>query len=214
VRLPDPPLLLITDRKQARKPLADIVGAALAAGCRWVSLREKDLPESEQIAMAQLLLPLVRRFGATLTLHGDASVAKAAGVNGVHLRSGTDTASARSTLGADALIGLSIHSPAEAAMAASADYVVAGPAFETASKPGYGPALCAAGIAAVANSSPVPVIAVGGISASNLPDIIAAAAAGIAVMGGVMRAEDPGAEVADLLKALRAQPRPRYGATP
>jgi thiamine-phosphate pyrophosphorylase len=201
--------LLITDRKQTRIPLTDVVGAALAAGCRWVSLREKDLPFSDQIALAQRLLPIARRFEATLTLHGDASVAKAGGASGVHLRSGNDIASARSTLGADALIGLSIHSPAEASMAATADYIVAGPAFESASKPGYGPALCAAGIAAIAKRSSGPVIAVGGISASNSLDIIAAGAAGIAVMGGVMRAEDPGAEVAALLKALRTQPRPR-----
>jgi thiamine-phosphate pyrophosphorylase len=42
VRLPDPPLLLITDRRQARHPLAEVVTAALKAGCRWVSVREKD----------------------------------------------------------------------------------------------------------------------------------------------------------------------------
>jgi thiamine-phosphate pyrophosphorylase len=206
VRIPDPPLLLITDRKQARKPLAAVVTAALAAGSRWVSLREKDLPAFEQIALAQSLLQIARRFGATLTLHGDAAVAKAAGVDGVHLGAGGDTAAARSLLGADALVGLSIHGAIEAT---TADYVVAGPAFDTASKPGYGPALRAAGIAAIAKRSSVPVIAVGGLSASNLSDIIGAGAAGIAVMGGVMRAEEPGAEVDALLTALRTQPRPR-----
>lgn len=209
MKLPDPPLLLITDRKQARKPLGDILGAAFAAGCRWASVREKDLPIADQIALAQSLLPLAREFGARLTLHGEASAAQSAGVDGVHLAAGGDAAFARAALGPDALIGLSVHTPAGAASTSAPDYIVAGPAFETASKPGYGPALNAAGIAAIATRSPVPVIAVGGIAAGNLPEIICAGASGIAVMGGVMRADDPSAEISDLLKGLRAQPRPR-----
>jgi len=49
MRLPNPPLLLVTDRALARRSLAEIVAAALAGGCRWISLREKDLPEDEQV---------------------------------------------------------------------------------------------------------------------------------------------------------------------
>ena len=64
MKLPDPPLLLITDRHQARLPLVDVVRAALAAGCRWVSIREKDLSEKDQIALALTLLPMARRHGA------------------------------------------------------------------------------------------------------------------------------------------------------
>lgn len=209
VRLPDPPLLLITDRKQARQPLADILGVAFAAGCRWASVREKDLPVPDQIALARGLLPIARQFSARLTLHGDAAAAQSAGVDGVHLAAGGDSAAARSMLGPEALIGLSVHTPAEAASAGAADYTIAGPAYETASKPGYGPALNASGISAIAKRSPVPVIAVGGIRTSNLSEIIKAGAAGIAVMGGIMRADDPAAEIRDLLAALRAQPRPR-----
>src|SRR5262245_65315821 len=74
VNLPDPPFLLVTDRHQARHPLADIVRAALAAGCRWVSVREKDLSEEEQINLARTLLPMVRRSGARLSLHGEAEL--------------------------------------------------------------------------------------------------------------------------------------------
>jgi thiamine-phosphate pyrophosphorylase len=102
-----------------------------------------------------------------------------------------------------------VHIPAEAASASAADYVVAGPAYETASKPGYGPALNASGISAIAKRSPVPVIAVGGITADNLSEIVQAGAAGVAVMGGIMRADDPGGEMRDLIAALRVQPRPR-----
>ena len=64
MKLPDPPLLLVTDRHQARAPLAEVVSAALAAGCRWVSVRKKDLPADDQIALARMLLPAARRHGA------------------------------------------------------------------------------------------------------------------------------------------------------
>ena len=88
MKLPDPALLLVTDRHQARLPLADIVRAALSAGCRWVSVREKDLSDEDQIALALTLLPIARRHGARLTLHGDAALAKACGSDGVHLAAG------------------------------------------------------------------------------------------------------------------------------
>ena len=60
MRLPDPALLVITDRRQARTPIADIVEAACAAGCRWFSVREKDLGPQEQVALAKSLLPMTR----------------------------------------------------------------------------------------------------------------------------------------------------------
>src|SRR2546425_6752357 len=109
MKLPDPALLLITDRHQARLPLADVVRAALAAGCRWVSMREKDLSEEDQIALASTLLPIARRYGARLTVHGDAALAQACGSDGVHLPAGGDPAAARKMLGPGKLIGVSLH---------------------------------------------------------------------------------------------------------
>ena len=199
--LPRPPLLVVTDRKQARAPLEDILAAAFAAGCRWASLREKDLPGAEQVALARALHAVARRYDARLTLHGSAETAKAAGVDGVHLPGGADPLAARTLLGPRALIGISVHMPSEAACvpAGTVDYVVAGPAFETASKPGYGPALGETGIAAIASATQAPLIAIGGIETGNLGGILRAGAAGVAVMGGVMRASDPGATIRELL---------------
>ena len=114
MKLPDPPLLLITDRHQARLPLVDVVRAALAAGCRWVSVREKDLSEEDQIALALTLLPMARRHGACLTLHGPAALAKACGSDGVHLPAGTNPAASRALLGPERLIGVSLHTVTEA----------------------------------------------------------------------------------------------------
>jgi thiamine-phosphate pyrophosphorylase len=197
------PLLLVTDRKQAAAPLAGILDAAFAAGCRWASLREKDLPAGEQVQLARGLLALARRFDARLTLHGDPNLALAAGVDGVHLPAGSDVTAARAALGPQKLIGISIHGAAEARMLdRTVDYAVLGPVHATASKPGYGPALEVEGVRLIVSATPVPVIAIGGITPERISDVMSAGAAGVAVMGSVMRSPDCGAEVRALLAAL------------
>jgi thiamine-phosphate pyrophosphorylase len=212
LNLPDPPLLVVTDRHQARLPLVDVVRAALAAGCRWVSMREKDLSEDDQIALASTLLPVARQYGARLTVHGDVALAKACGSDGVHVPAGGDPAAARKMLGREKLIGVSLHTitEAEAIDSGAVDYAIAGPAFETASKPGYGPEIGRRGLAEIARAAPVPVLAIGGLNVTRAAEVLAAGPAGIAVMGSVMRATDPGQEVKALLAILAAvHPRPR-----
>jgi len=211
MQVPDPPLLLVTDRHQARRPLAEIIAAAITAGCRWVSLREKDLPEDEQIPLLRALLPIARRHDARLMLHGEASLAKLAGADGVHLPSGSDPAAARALMGPGKLIGVSIHTvtEAEAIDPRTADYALAGPAFETPSKPGYGPEIGRKGLAEIAGAARVPVLAIGGINAARVAELIAAGCAGIAVMGGVMRAADPALEIGALIATLKGYPRAR-----
>jgi thiamine-phosphate pyrophosphorylase len=204
VTLPNPPLLLVTDRRQARRPLPEIVAAALGAGCRWISLREKDLPEDEQVPLVRMLLPMIRRHGACLSIHGAAALAKLAGVDGVHLPSGADAAAARAELGRQKLIGVSIHTvtEAEAIDPAVVDYALAGPAFETVSKPGYGPEIGRKGLFEMARAARVPLLAIGGINTLRVAEVIAAGCAGVAVMGGVMRAADPSVEVGALVATL------------
>ena len=212
MKLPDPPLLLVTDRHQARLPLAEVVAAALQAGCRWVSVREKDLPADDQVALVRSLLPTARRHGARLTVHGDATLAKACGADGVHLPSGSDPARGRALLGPDKLIGVSIHTvtEAEAIDPGAVDYAIAGPAYETESKPGYGPEIGRKGLAEVARAARVPLLAIGGINAARAAEVLAAGPAGVAVMGSVMRASDPGQVIKALLATiLSLQPRPR-----
>ena len=211
MRLPVPPLLVVTDRAQARRSLGEVVAAALGGGCRWVSLREKDLAEDEQIGLARMLAPMARKYGARLMLHGEAALAKLAGVDGVHLPSGADAAAARARLGRDKLIGVSIHTvtEAEAIDPQAADYALAGPAFETPSKPGYGPEIGRKGLSEIAGASRVPVLAIGGLNTARVGEVMAAGCAGIATMGGVMRASDPGQEVRALLATLQGYPRAR-----
>lgn len=205
MRLPVPPLLVISDRRQARRPLQEVAEATFAGGCRWFSLREKDLPASERRHLLSALVALGGRWGATVTVHEDVDAAVAAGASGVHLPSAGNPAAARARL-PEGLIGASAHSAEEASalLGWGSDYVTVSPVFITASKPDYGPAIGLDGLAEIAARLQRPVIALGGINAANAPLCLAAGASGLAVMGEVMRATDPRAAVEAMLAAISA----------
>lgn len=192
------PLLLITDRSQARRPLVEIIEAALLGGCRWVSLREKDLDPEKRLVLVQDILPRIRDFGAKLLVHGD--VQAAAHADGVHLAAGGNVREARERLGEKALIGLSCHTLEEVKSAQGAHYVTFGPIGKTSSKPGYAPRFGRDVLREAANVGP-PVLALGGVDETNLAAIKETGAAGFAVMGSVMRSDDPRKLVNRLLDA-------------
>jgi len=204
--LPKPRLLLITDRHQARRPLPEVVDAACAAGCRWVSVRDKDMVTGERRQLARRLVKIGHQHGATVTLHGDIATAEAARANGVHVAPGTAPGAVRQILGKEMLIGASVHSWAEAERAQEdgADYVTVSPVFETASKPGYGPAIGLEILEEFCDALQVPVVALGGVSPETAGDCIRAGAAAVAVMGEIMRADDVGAATGRYLEALDA----------
>jgi len=202
VSLPDPPLLLITDRTQAVRPLKEIVSSAFDGGCRWVMLREKDLSSAGRIALLGDLRDLAAPYGATVIVNGDIDAALAAGVAGVHLpQNHAGIGSARQMLGDDALIGVSAHNLEEAQAATDADYITLSPVFISPSKPEYGPALTPNGFEKIARQVPLPVLGLGGIETDKASELASAGASGIAVMGSVMRAENPAREVEMLLRA-------------
>ena len=198
--LPLPPVLIITDRHQAKQPLEDIAARLFAGGCRWLSLREKDLLAAERRALLARLVGLAKNCGATVSVHDDLDAAAALGI-GVHLPARGSVAEARRALGTGALIGISAHSPEDVAEAAGAgaDYATLSPIFLTQSKPGYGPAL---GLDVLRCSAKMPLLALGGIDAGNVAACLAAGAAGVAVMGEAMRAANPEAFMAGLLARL------------
>ena len=203
MRLPTPPLLVISDRRQARRPLDELAEAMFGAGCRWFSLREKDLPMAERRALLGSLVALGRRWGATVTVHEDIDAAVTASAGGVHLPSGGSPRTARARL-PGGLIGASAHSAEEAAalLRSGADYVTVSPVFATASKPGYGPAIGLDSLTEITARVSGPVIALGGITAETAPLCLAAGAHGVAVMGEAMRAPRPRATVEAILDAI------------
>ncbi len=204
--LPKPRLLLITDRHQARRPLPEVIDAACAAGCRWVSVRDKDMVTGQRRAMARELVKIGHAHGATVTLHGDIATAEAARADGVHVVPGTAPGAVRQILGKERLIGASVHSweEAERAQEDGADYVTVSPVFETPSKPGYGPAIGLEILGEFCEALRLPVVALGGVTPEHAGACIEAGAAAVAVMGEIMRADDVGAVTGRYLEALDA----------
>jgi thiamine-phosphate pyrophosphorylase len=201
--LPKPRLLLITDRHQSARPLTEVVDAACAAGVRWVSFRDKDLPSGERRTMARQVVKAGRAHNATVTLHGDLATAEAARADGVHLEPGSSPGAVRQILG-DVLVGASVHSwdEAERAQDDGADYVTISPIYETPSKPGYGPAIGLDILGDFCSALQIPVVALGGITPANAAHCLNAGATAVAVMGEIMRARDTAAAVGDYLRVL------------
>jgi thiamine-phosphate pyrophosphorylase len=198
------PLLVITDRHQARHPIETIADAVGQGGGRWLMLRDKDLDPAARRSLAARLAEVARRHGMHLSVSRDIELAAEFGAS-VHLQSAAAVSAARQRLGAGALIGVSAHGQAEvaAAAAAGADYVTLSPIFLTFSKPGYGPALGLAAIGPAARLG-ISVLALGGVAADTIAPCRGAGAGGVAVMGEIMRSDRPGRTVEGLLAACKA----------
>jgi thiamine monophosphate synthase len=221
-------VIVFTDRRQARRPLPDVVRAAVDGGARLVVLRERDLPADERAALAARLRTVLAAVGGRLLVAGRD-----------HLAAADPWPAVRPEL-----VGRSCHNARElvAAAAGGASYATISPVFPSKSKPGYGPPLGLSGLASLcaearrappcaearrvslcaearpvslcAEARPVPpgagaglpgdgaglaVYALGGVETGDQARACRrAGAAGVAVMGVVMRAADPAAVVAEL----------------
>lgn len=154
---------------------------AAAGGATVIQLRLKDAPTERVVEAGRPLLGL----GVTLVVNDDVGAAVALGADGVHL--GRNDAGAGDARAAGLLLGLSAASVAEAveAVAHGAGYIGAGPVWATPSKPDGDPPVGLGGLAAIARAVSVPVVAIGGVDASNAADCIRAGAAGVAVIRAV-----------------------------
>lgn len=199
-----PSLLVITDRQHTTLPFEEVLSQVLQSGCRWIMVREKDLATAELCPLIESVQEAAAPYAATISINGDFTAASIRGVRAIHLPQGEPVSTIRRVMGDQTLIGVSAHSVAEAmhAAAAGANYITVSPVFETPSKPGYGPALEPAGLAEIVAAVRIPVLALGGITAANAAACIRAGAAGVAVMGSVMRSETPGQVVSGLIAGL------------
>jgi len=201
--LPLPCLMLVTDRSLCggADGLVAAVEAAVQGGVDAVRLREKELPPED-------LLPLARRLRqatlgrALLVVNGPLDVALAAQAEGVHLpQSALPVRRPREGF----LVGRSVHSleAARRAEAEGADYLIAGPVYETRSHPGREPAGLSL-IEEITGSVRGPVLAIGGVSAGRVEEVVRAGASGVAVISAVLTAADRRAAAGELRRALDA----------
>ncbi|HEU5395449.1 MAG TPA: thiamine phosphate synthase, partial [Candidatus Methylomirabilis sp.] len=174
-------------------------------------LREKDLPARDLCRLAEDLLVLTRAAGALLLINDRLDVALGVGADGVHLtRRSLPPAAVRPLLRPGMLLGVSCHSREEAveAVQGGADFVLLGPIFATPSKAPYGPPARLDLIRRVRPAVPCPLLGVGGITAANAAEVLAAGADGVAAISAVMAAPDVRAATRALLAAVRRAPRP------
>ncbi len=195
---------LITDTRPGRD-LLGVLPAALDAGVDVVQVRVKEAGDREVLALVETVLGLCAPYRASCIVDDRLDVALAAGADGVHL--GADdlpVAAARRIAGPELLIGATARDPASgmAAVAAGASYLGVGPAFATATKQGLPGPIGPAGVAAVAAAVTVPVIAIGGVTAEAVGELLEAGAHGVAVVDAVYGATDPGEAVDKLVRAL------------
>src|SRR5208283_632210 len=199
-------LYLITDRKLAKRGLAEVCEEVLAAAgddARRIAiqLREKDLPGRELLTLARELRKICTAHGAQLLVNDRVDVALACGADGVHLPADSfSVRDARELIGKAKLIGCSTHSIAEveAANRAGANFIVFGPVYDPISKSAYGPAAGVEALREACEVSDIPVYALGGITAERIEELSDCEVAGVAAIGSVFGASSPG----DAIRAL------------
>jgi len=197
-----------------RPPVTEQARALLAGGVRLFQLRVKDGPDRALLAEARALVELLAADDAWLVLNDRADLARLARARGVHVgQDDVAPAEARRVVGPAALVGASVHDEAEvaAALAGPVDYLGLGTLFASPTKPG----LAARGLdllRRVAPAAPVPVYGIGGVTADNAGEVIAAGAAGVAVGSALLDAADPTEAARELVArveaALAARPAP------
>ena len=197
-------LHVITDCRAGRDPLP-VVRGALSAGAPVVQVRAKELSDRALYALALQVREACDLVGAACVVDDRPDVALAVGAAGTHLGAlDLPLAAARRVVGPAHLLGGTAREPAsgQALVDEGASYLGVGPAYDTTSKDGLPAAIGAAGVGAVAAAVDVPVIAIGGITADRVPELMAAGAWGVAVIGAVSDAADPAAATRELLRAV------------
>ena len=206
-------IYLVTDKSQAvaaGHELTDLVKAAVAGGATAVQVREKDADAGEFLDTV-LRIAAVLPEPVALLVNDRVDVFLAARhtgarVAGVHVgQQDLPVGVVRNLVGPEALIGLTANTPDElfaaGREAARVDYVGIGSVRATASKADAAPALGVAGFAALAASTFLPAVAIGGVTVADVPGLRAGGAAGVAVISAICGAADPRAATARLARA-------------
>ena len=187
-------LYAVTDRRAlpAGVTLAQAVEAALDGGVTCLQLREKEASAGEILALARTLLPLCRARRVPLLINDRVDIALAAGADGVHLgQEDLPLPEARTLLGPDRILGATAHTVEEAlrAKAEGADYLGVGAMFPTGTKTNTIPT-SADTLKAICAAVSIPVVAIGGVTAQNLPTLAGTGIAGAAVVSAIFSQSD------------------------
>ena len=177
----------------------DSIRLALEGGCRWIQLRMKDTPDEEVRPVAIEALQMCRDVGATFIIDDRVELVKELGADGVHLgKNDMPISEARKVLGSAFIIGGTANTfeDVKAHYEASANYIGCGPFRFTTTKKSLSPVLGLEGYRHIVEQMEeanihLPIVAIGGITAEDIPAIMQTEVTGIALSGTILHAEKP-----------------------
>lgn len=198
----DVSLYLVTDRRLSlNRPLEEVVEQAVRGGVTLVQLREKECSSREFYELALRLKSCLAPYHVPLIINDRIDIALAVDADGLHIgQQDLPYPIARRLLGKEKIIGLSVESldDARRAEALDVDYIAVSPLFNTPTKTDTAPALEITGLREISAGSHHPIVAIGGVSRANTPEIIRSGADGIAVVSAIMSAPSPQEAAASL----------------
>ncbi|CAI9403052.1 thiamine phosphate synthase [Nocardioides sp. T2.26MG-1] len=197
-------LHVVTDARTGRDALG-VIARAVAAGAPVVQVRAKDGTDRALYELARRAVEICTPAGTTCIVDDRVDVALAAGAAGTHVGlEDLPVAAVRRIAGPGHLVGATVRDPERAAalVAEGADYLGVGPAYATETKAGLPAPLGPAAVGAVARAVGVPVVAIGGVTARQVPELLAAGAHGVAVVSAISEAADPAEATRELLRSL------------
>ena len=187
-------LYLVTNRGLSLgRSLEEVVSEAVAGGVTMVQLREKDTSTGEFIRLACKLTDLLRPLGIPLIINDRVDVALAADADGVHIgQSDMPYEIARKLLGPDKIIGLSVENMNDLLRAneLDVDYIGISPVYGTPTKTDTAEPFGLDGLRKAVNMSKHPTVAIGGMNAGTIADVMAAGTDGVAVVSAICSAEN------------------------
>jgi len=195
-----------------RYSIAEEVQMVLEGGCKWIQLRIKDISDEEFRQTALEIIPLCKENEAFLVFDDRVELAMEMGVHGVHLgKNDMNPLQARETMGAEAIIGVTANTADDILRLKGwdVDYVGLGPFRYTTTKKNLSPLLGPDGYREVVNKVreadiPLPIVAIGGITLEDIPEIMATGVNGVAVSGSIINAPDPVKYTRQLIETLNS----------
>ena len=200
------PIQFITHSTE-RYSYLDSARIALEGGCRWIQLRMKNCPLSEVEAVGRQVKALCKEHDAIFIIDDYVELAQKLEADGVHLgKNDMPVAEARQVLGEGFLIGGTANTFEDIVRhyQGGADYIGCGPFRFTTTKQNLSPVLGLQGYASLMQQMKeadihLPVVAIGGITRQDIPDILRTGVHGIALSGAVLHADNPVKEMQDIL---------------
>ena len=182
---------------------------ALEGGCNWIQLRMKEASAEEIESMALRIKFLCKKYKATFIIDDHVEICKKTGADGVHLgKNDMPPAEARKILGNQFIIGGTCNTYEDIlAIKDQVDYIGCGPFRFTMTKKNLAPTLGLEGYRDIvwncrSNDINIPIVAIGGITVDDIPDIFNAGANGIALSGTILNAENPVEETGRVVKTI------------